>query len=844
MIDFNRLMQSTAGVEATDPLEIFEGLPKSSQINSLYHVQAEILRTWYKRRDSNPDVVVELNTGGGKTLVGLLMALSTMRELREGVLYLVETKQLAEQVVAQAAMIGIPAKTYQGGSSIDADFDNGKTVVVGSYKSMFNGKSVFGVQGSGKAPLKLGGIVVDDAHASLGALKEQFTLRIPANDRPSVYKEVLAELRPAFEAIDRENSYHEMMEGIGSDVLEIPYEYWREAAERISLIIRRECPGSEGMSDDFAGDLKFSWPLIKDNLKYCQVVASARGISVAALYPLLDMVPSFKAAKRRVYMSATIADYGDMARAYDLRELKEESIIAPKTVAGVGRRMILAPKPEDMQSAEFRSLVAEEATRGHGVVILAPRPNMVVPGLVSMEVMGHERVTSMVASLRRGDVSMPVTFVNRYNGIDLPDDACRILLLNDLPTGTDDVDSVMSVYLSDGDMAMQRIAQKIEQGVGRGVRGASDHCVVLLVGRVVDWMRRDKNRKHFSPAFQAQLMIGDTVNSEIETAADLCGAIRQDLEPDPGWLKFHASELAAKMPESPERRLSLSFEAACLERRAFGLWREGRHGEACTALETGARDFPDDVQYQGWLMSIAARVAYDVEDWERVREYATKAHSLNSAIKAARPVRCGEVPDWAMDQARLIIEVLDDAGGVVTMRQRFDRDMGCLSFSSDSKEFESALMSLGTYLGFESARADRNGEGPDVYWVDASHSHGMALEAKNEKGDSNPLHKKEAGQLRTAQAWMEERYPECEVTAVSVHPNAVADPSASASNLLALTPDNLEKLKKAASLLLMEVSGVGGRERESLMAEALVRRKLAMSEICDTYLVPFRSAGC
>ena len=34
---------------------------------------------------------------------------------------------------------------------------------------------------------------------------------------------------------------------------------------------------------------------------------------------------------------------------------------------------------------------------------------------------------------------------------------------------------------------------------------------------------------------------------------------------------------------------------------------------------------------------------------------------------------------------------------------------------------------------------------------------------------------------------MEERYPECEVTAVSVHPNAVADPSASASNLLAVT---------------------------------------------------------
>ena len=147
MVDFNTLMRRSTSGETVDPIKIFENLPKSSGINNLYHVQAEILENWFSNLKDEPDVVVELNTGGGKTLVGLLMALSTMRETTEGVLYLVENKQLVAQVVSQAVSIGIPAKPYSGRNSVDADFDNGKTILVGSYQALFNGNSVFGARG-------------------------------------------------------------------------------------------------------------------------------------------------------------------------------------------------------------------------------------------------------------------------------------------------------------------------------------------------------------------------------------------------------------------------------------------------------------------------------------------------------------------------------------------------------------------------------------------------------------------------------------------------------------------------------------------------------------------------
>lgn len=133
MVDFGSLIDIEEDYSEINPRDIFESLPKSSRINNLYDTQAEILRRWFEEARGKNDVVIELNTGGGKTLVGLLIALSTMRETGEGVLYLVDNKQLANQVVSQAMELGIPAKPYSGRASLSADFFNGETILVGFF---------------------------------------------------------------------------------------------------------------------------------------------------------------------------------------------------------------------------------------------------------------------------------------------------------------------------------------------------------------------------------------------------------------------------------------------------------------------------------------------------------------------------------------------------------------------------------------------------------------------------------------------------------------------------------------------------------------------------------------
>ena len=58
------------------------------------------------------DVAVVLNTGAGKTLVGLLIAQSLVNETRRQVVYACSSIQLVEQTATKAEGYGLPAATY------------------------------------------------------------------------------------------------------------------------------------------------------------------------------------------------------------------------------------------------------------------------------------------------------------------------------------------------------------------------------------------------------------------------------------------------------------------------------------------------------------------------------------------------------------------------------------------------------------------------------------------------------------------------------------------------------------------------------------------------------------
>lgn len=161
------------------PRDIYAALPHRPW-PYLRQEQGEVLEKWFTRRDDH-DVVIKQNTGGGKTVAGLLIAQSTLKEGIGKVVYLAPDTYLATRVRQEAQRLGLPTAEDPN----DPEFRGQQAILVTTFQKLVNGKSVFGVAGDGREPIDLGMVVIDDAHAALATAEGQFRLVVARHPRPS-----------------------------------------------------------------------------------------------------------------------------------------------------------------------------------------------------------------------------------------------------------------------------------------------------------------------------------------------------------------------------------------------------------------------------------------------------------------------------------------------------------------------------------------------------------------------------------------------------------------------------------------------------------------------------------
>ncbi len=830
MVDFNKLRSQSLRPAPVDPLEIFRRLPKPQGINDLYTSQAEVLEAWFKRKDER-DTVVKLHTGGGKTLVGLLIAQSTLNELKEPVLYLAPTTQLVNQTLEKARSLGIAAVPYVRGQPLADDFVNGKAIMVASYKALFNGFSKFGVRG-GRMPVKAGAVILDDAHVAFSVVRESFTLEISSREDKERYDALCTLFRAAFKNIDRLGTFDDTVSGLSNVVIEVPYWAWHEQIDTARGLLRGD-----------GEDTPFAWPLLRDNLHLCHALISSTAFTVTPVLPLVNSFPTFADAPRRIYMSATIADDSEIVRTFDADPRHVNNALTSRSLAGISERMILIPslmKFDFNVTKVTKELLKQVAASKLGAVILVHSNHAAEAWKdVAEFAEGSHQVEAKVEALQLRKISGPVVFANRYDGIDLPGDSCRFLVLEGLPAGTSDYELLRAATLYGGATISRMLAQRIEQGIGRGARGAGDHCVVLLVGSdLAGWIAKDANFKLLTSATRAQLEMGSTVSKEVKDVNDLANTITLSIQRDAGWVEYHAATLAENVRQDapdPQR-----FDVAAAERKAFNNWTDGYHDKAIAKLDqmANAQEAPDD-QTRGWLLQLAGRIANNWGQNERSDELQRSAFSANRNLlrpRIAPPYRPLPMPGT---QGAAIAYQMRGYRIRRGLLQRFEQVASKLNSNASANQFEQALADLGELIGVSTERHDDGGEGPDVLWLLPTKI-AFILEAKSRKLEKNSLTKEEHGQLLVAQQWFDKGYEGYASLRVVVHPTNKATAAAAAHDSYALTLNRLTALVADARVLLGELceSQLTDIELEG-HCQQLIERSPIRADRLVAYLTPF-----
>lgn len=789
MVDFSRLMDTSLPPLPVEPAALFQGLVRNSPLDGyLRSVQSEVLHAWHQRRTER-DVIIKMNTGSGKTVVGLLILQSVLNEGLGPSVYLCPNTQLVDQVIDQGRALGIKAIAVGAGQDLPVEFFNREAIVVATFQKLFNGRSVFGAPGSSHPAVKLGAVLVDDAHSCLSIARQTVTITLPSQS--SEYKRLLGLFLPAIKG-QSEGKAAEIARGHAKAVAAVPYWAWMDAIDTVAEIL------AAAKNTD---PLKFSWDLVKDDLKACHCHVAGDRMEITPHLVPIDAIPSFTKADRRYFLSATLVDDAVLMREFGVSETAVTNTISPVLRGDIGERLIVAPALIDPElTGEMPELAAGIAKRDYNVVVLVPSFVAAEPWVKAGATLCKGDSVGGAVSALRGKKGNFFVLANRYDGIDLPDDACRVLILDGLPHGESLLDQYSAAVRADSPLLRARLVQTIEQGLGRGIRSGSDYCAVMVCGDVVSLIGLTRMVQLFSPETRKQVEIGQKsahlAKSDSGTGWDkLKGLLTQLLHRNAAWRDYHARMMTG-LTASP---LACETRLAAAERRAAHLFRMGACLEAAELVRGLANgNVLRDEADQGWYLQLAAAYAHPA-DPAQAQEMQRKAHELNRLmLKPAPGAQYRKASIKAGLQSERVLkwvqEFTEPNAVVVAVQALTSR----LVFGTASDEFESAWKELGCVLGFDSSRPeDEYSQGPDNLWGFADNSY-LVAEAKSEvTTDRTEVYKGEVAQLSVSANWFRTEYGDAEFTLALIHPTEMlADDAFAPPGAQVLTADGLGALRQ------------------------------------------------
>ena len=800
------------------PRDIFFTLNRKSNFSFPRDIQTEVLNSWFDCRE-NQDNVIKLNVGSGKTLVGLLLLQSSLNEGKGPALFVAPDKQLARQVMLEAQALGIDVTD----DPRDPDYAAGEKICVINIYKLFNGKSVFGV---GSSQINIGTLVVDDAHACISTVTDQF--RISLRNTHEAYHGIFSALAEDLKGYNPAR-FLDIEAGDPRSYIEVPFWAWEERLPQILQILHQHKQDEE---------LQFTFPFLAEILSQCRCVIGGQHLEIEPHFPATDTIQSFRRATRRIYMTATLADDSVIVTHFGANPDSLAKPIVPSSSQSMGERMILMPHElnSDITTVDIKGLLSE-LSKQVNVLVIVPSESAADEWNNADQVLINDAVAGGIDRMRNEHVGLTI-LINRYDGIDLPGDACRVLVIADLPEVSSYTDMVDSEVLSGTTMNLRRQIERIEQGMGRGVRSNEDYCAVLLMGaKLTSRLRSPEGQEMLTPATKAQLELSRQIAKRLNKPSldDIKSVILQCLSRDPNWIKVSKKALL-NLEADDELRLD---EGKLAIRAAFDFSRANQHDNALVVLDTAINSVKD-TPIKAWLLSRKAAFQHHI-DAQGAQKTLIVAHGMEPGVtKPMTGTKYKILKPSTGQQAASLVDIHRQKFLDSTQMKLFaDGLCSDLQFLPDtSNTFEAAVNDLAWFLGIKGQRPEKDyREGPDNLWA-LQNGHFLIIECKNGCTTENGISKANAGQLGQSRDWFAERYPVSASTPIIIHPQHVLGQGASPiDGMRVINMIGLEKLRKNLRNFSKQLVDPDVAENISEVAKRLGQFGLNNDAFVDTFSI-------
>lgn len=725
-------------------------LPRTTAaVDSLWLHQGDVIRAYAEDHQDTPDLALELPTGTGKTLPGLLIGEWVRRNALGPVIYATPTRQLARQVAATAEREGVPVAVLTGSAkhwdpADEASVEGGEAIGLATYSAVFNS--------SPKLPdPRL--LIFDDAHAGEQFVGNEYGISIRRHDDEDAYLQVLEALKPFLSGLLIQRLEGEPDPGAHHQVRLILPAVDQTALTKLDAALA-------GLPEPHS----YKLAMIRSGLAACCVYLSYGGIQIRPMIPPTYENHIFARTKQRIYLSATLGSGGELERAFGRREIVRMPL-PTKTPPRSGRRLFVFP--DLVKGGDAVGLTKQIISLTDKALVLSQET------VTNTEAAAKELAGDGVPVMGRDDLERQglepfaeaptgvLGLANRYDGLDLPGNACRIVVLGGKPDAVGLQERFLSERAEANAALAERLRTRIVQGAGRCTRGPNDYAVVVVLGSdIMKYFSRPENLKALEPELQAEVEFGwqnskgvdpDEVIENVEMFLEHGADWREQGEPAVAEFRQDAVKVEPPGTDALGKAAALEVEAWQL---AFG-------GDWIGASEKLQEAVPHvgpaaTRGYRGLLLYLAGLWLHLGAQAETQR---SRARQLvrEAALAANRGTWLKEMRELPGTE-----EVPLVPGDVVAVNQVVARLRGQLKLKQinaaltemqealaqdEATRYERGLTTLGSFLGAEASKPKGQGR-CDSAWVWGT-AMWMTIEAKSEEHDDGLLPLKDVRQANT-----------------------------------------------------------------------------------------------